>query len=356
METVRLAVVGAGLIGARHAALVCAHGGSTLVGIADPDPTREGVATEFGVPFYSNAEELLARARPEGAIVATPNATHAAVAASCAERGVHILLEKPVADTLAHAQQVIAAAGDHHVQVLVGHHRRHNALVQQARNLVRGGALGQLVGFSALWTLLKPDDYFEMMWRRERPGGGPLLINLIHDLDSLRFICGEIASVYARTSSAVRGFEVEDSVCLCLTLQNGAMGTLLASDATPTPWSYELTTAENPAYCHVPENCYHFMGTEGSLAFPRMELWRYAEGPARGWREPLERHHLPVAAADPLRVQLEHFCQVVRGEEAPLVTAEEGARSLAVALAAQASATTGGAVDPSALWAEAGGE
>ncbi len=344
MEPVRLAILGAGLIGAKHAAMVSAYDSCVLVGVADPDPARASVATELGVPFHGSAEELLDRVHPEGVIIATPNATHAAVAVACAERGVHMLVEKPIADTLEHAQRIVAAAREHRASVLVGHHRRHNPLVQRARDLVRGGALGQLMGFSALWTLLKPDDYFGVAWRREPPGGGPLLINLIHDLDSLRFICGEVTSVYARTSAAVRGFAVEDSLSLSLTLENGALGTVLASDATPAPWSYELTTAENPTYPHVPANCYHFVGTAASLAFPRMELWRYADEHARGWTEALVREQLHVAAADPLQAQLAHFCRVVRGLEAPLVSAEEGARSLAVVVAAQESATTGTAV------------
>ncbi|MBU0607322.1 MAG: Gfo/Idh/MocA family oxidoreductase, partial [Armatimonadetes bacterium] len=266
MEPVRLAVLGAGLIGAKHAAMVCSHDSCVLAGVADPDPGRECVASELGAPFYGSSEELLDRTHPEGVIIATPNATHAAVAVACAERGVHMLVEKPVADTLAGAQRIVAAAREHRVSVLVGHHRRHNPLVQRARELVRGGALGQLVGFSALWTLLKPDDYFGVAWRREPPGGGPLLINLIHDLDSLRFICGEVTSVYARMSAAIRGLAVEDSLSLSLALENGALGTVLASDATPAPWSHELTSAENPAYPHVPEDCYHFVGTAASLA------------------------------------------------------------------------------------------
>ncbi|MBU0611513.1 MAG: gfo/Idh/MocA family oxidoreductase, partial [Armatimonadetes bacterium] len=129
-----------------------------------------------------------------------------------------------------------------------------------------------------------------------------------------------------------------------LALENGALGTVLASDATPAPWSYELTTAENPAYPHVPANCYHFVGTAASLGFPRMELWRYADKHARGWTEALVREHLHVEPVDPLQAQLEHFCRVVRGQEEPLVSAEEGARSLAVALTAQESVATGTAV------------
>ncbi len=350
MERVRLAVMGAGLIGAKHAGLVRANGACVLVGICDTDPARQPVADGLGVPFYRCAEELIRRERPAGAIIATPNIEHAPVAVACAERGVHVLVEKPVADTLDQAQRIVAAAKEHGASVLVGHHRRHNPLVQQARGLVRGGTLGRLIGFSALWTLLKPDEYFRVAWRRERPGGGPLLINLIHDLDSLRFICGEVTSVYARTSSAARDFAVEDTVSISLTLENGALGTILASDATPAPWSYEATTAENPCYFHAADNCYHFVGTVASLAFPRMELWRYADGSPRGWGHPLERQPIEVSAVDPLRAQLEHFCRVVRGDEEPLVSAEEGARSLAVALAAAESAEKGIAVDPRTLW------
>lgn len=349
MERVRIAVIGAGLIGARHAALVKAHEACELVGICDTDTARRRVAEALGVPFHTSADGLIERERPDGAIVATPNSAHAPACIACAERGVHVLVEKPIADTLDHARQIIAAASQHGISVLVGHHRRHNPLVQRTRELVRDGTLGTLIGFSALWTLLKPDDYFQAAWRRERPGGGPLLINLIHDLDSLRFICGEVRSVYARMNSFARGFPVEDSLSISLTMESGALGTILASDAAPAPWSYETTTTENPAYFHAAENCYHFVGTAGSLAFPRMELWRYPEGAARGWTHPLECRRIEVAVADPLQAQLEHFCRVVRGEQEPLIGPEDGTRSLAVALAAHESAETGAVIEPSAV-------
>ncbi len=351
MERVRLAVIGAGLIGAKHAELVKAHEACELVGVCDTDPIRRPVADALGVPFSSSVADTIERERPDGAIIATPNSAHAVACVACAERGVHALVEKPIAGTLDHARQIIAAASQHGISVLVGHHRRHNPLIRRARELLRGGTLGRLVGFSALWTLLKPEDYFQAAWRRERPGGGPLLINLIHDLDSLRFICGEVKSVYAQMSSAVRGFAVEDSLSISLTMESGALGTILASDATPAPWSYEATTAENPAYFHAAESCYHFVGTGGSLAFPRMELWRYPDGAPRGWTHPLDCRRIEVAAADPLEAQLEHFCRVVRGEEEPLIGPEDATRSLAVALAGQESAERGAEITPATLLA-----
>ena len=199
--------------------------------------------------------------------------------------------------------------------------------------MVQVGALGRLVGVSALWTLLKLDEYYEVDWRCRRPGGGPVLINLIHELDCLRFICGEIRQVYAQSSAAARGLEVEDSVSITLTFETGALGSVFASDATPSPWSYEATTHENPHYFPVEEDCYHFFGTSGSLAFPSLEFWRYADEGHRGWQHPLKRSRHEVVRADPLVVQLGHFCRVVRGEEEPLIGARDASRSLAAAMA-----------------------
>ena len=291
------------------------------------------VAEQFDVPFYQDLEELLEREQPEGAIVATPNQTHAAIAEQCARRSVHVLIEKPIADTLAAAHCIQNAAEKTGIRVLVGHHRRHSPLIQEARAIVNNGTLGRLVGVSMLWALMKPTDYFEVDWRCRRPGGGPNFINLIHELDILRFLCGEIRQVSALASSGIRQLDVEDTLSITLSFDSGALGSVFASDAAVSPWSWEATTGENPHYFHAAENCYRFFGTAASLAFPRMELWRYASESQVGWEHPMEMTRRKVTCADPLETQLEHFCRVVRQEEPPITDAREGTRSLAVALA-----------------------
>jgi len=308
------------------------------VGICDVDPNRETLAGDFNVPFYQNIDEMLDCERPAGAIVATPNQLHLAAAEACARHSVHMLVEKPIADTLADAERIVNLAKEAGVQLLVGHHRRHNPFVQQTRSIVQGGALGKLVGVSVLWTLRKPDDYFDVPWRRSHPGGGPALINLIHDLDNMRFICGELRQIQAITSSAARGFEVEDTLSIALVFENGALGSILVSDAVAAPWSYELNTGENPFYPQVGENCYYFVGTLGALAFPRMERWHYADDTKTGWQYPLEKSRHVVPYTDPLQDQLEHFCRVIKGEEMPVVDGPDGTRSLAAVLAVLASA------------------
>lgn len=334
----RIAVIGAGVIGQKHATLITASPVAELVGICDVDGGRASVAAQFQVPFYQTVAELLVAVKPAGVIIATPNHLHADVAELCAAHGVHLLVEKPIADSLADAERINRAAQRAGVQVLVGHHRRHNPLIAQVRALIQAGALGKLIGVSVLWTICKPDEYFDVTWRTQRPNGGPALINLIHEIDSLRFICGEITQVYAQSSSAVRGFAVEDTLTATLTFANGAFGSILLSDAAVAPWSYEATTGENPLYFRTAADCYHFVGTAGALAFPSMQLWRYADPQRVGWQHPMTMNPQSVVAADPLVRQLEHFCRVIRGEEAPFVSAAEGTRALAVILALHKSA------------------
>lgn len=333
----KLAVIGTGLIGQKHLEIVSTNAVCELVAVCDAQPDGAVTAEKYGVPFYQDYTTLLAEQTLQGAIIATPTNSHAPVGIACAEQGVHILVEKPVAATLAEAKHLLAVAERCGVRVLVGHHRRHNPLVQLTRDIVQRGQLGQLVGVSAMFTLLKPPDYYNVAWRTQ-PGGGPVLTNLIHDIDNLRFICGEIQSVYAVTSSATRGFAVEDTASLTLRFENGALGSILISDATPAPWSYELTSGENPAYAGTGQDCYYFCGTKGALAFPSMTLWRYPQSQAAGWYHPLEQHRLISEPGDPLTAQLAHFCRVIRDEEAPLVSGQEGLKTLAATQAVLESA------------------
>lgn len=340
IESCGLAVIGAGLIGKRHLERISGSDKCHCVAICDTDPGCSSLAAKLGVPFYTDYNELLRHEDPDGAIVATPTDQHTDAALACAENKVHMLVEKPISATVSDGLALIRAANEYDVRVLVGHYRRFSPFVQRARTVVQDGEIGTLASVLFIWAILKPQDYFRVEWRTQ-PGGGPVLINLIHEIDILRFVCGEIRSVFAATSSAIRGFEVEDTACFTLQFDNGALGSIVGSDAVPSPWSYESTTFEMPAFNHADGNCAFFMGTKGSLAFPRMEVWRYPDTQNMGWQYPLTNLQLDVERADPLTAQLEHFCRVIRGTEEPLIDGEDGLQSLAVTLAALESARNG---------------
>ena len=347
MSPVKLAIIGLGLMGSRHVEIVRSSKECELVGICDLDPDLRSIADRHGVPFFQDINEMLDRTKPDGAILATQSAAHVETFEACARRGVHALIEKPVADTTEAAIRIAELADATNTRVLVGHHRRHNPLVNAAHDVVTSGQIGDLLAVSMMWTLMKPDGYFGIVWRSVRPDGGPVLINLVHELDILRYTCGEIDQVFAQGRSKARGFEVEDSVSISITFRSGTVATILGSDAVTAPWSYEATTGENPLYFNVPESCYYFTGTEGALAFPQMELWSYPDRDRRGWQHPLDKVVVDVRRADSLTVQLAHFCDVVRGTRPPLVDTRDGARSLAAALAVLESIASNKPIRPS---------
>lgn len=337
----QIALVGAGLIGRAHLARIEASPDCELAAICDPTGSARDLAAELGVLWFSSQREMLATLKPDGAVIATPNALHVPGAIDCLAAGVPVLVEKPLAESVAAAQELVAAQARTGIAVLAGHHRRHNPIVKEARRIVQSGEIGRLVAVNALFLIRKPDDYFDVAWRRE-PGGGPVLINLIHDIDNLRFICGEIESVQAMTSNATRGFPVEDTAALIFRFANGALGTATVSDATPSPWSWELSSGENAAYPQRDGHCYLIAGSEGSLALPKLERWHY-EGKA-GWWEPLARAERSVGPVEPLAEQIRHFCAVIRGTEQPITSAADAARTLAVVEAVTEAARTGGTV------------
>jgi predicted dehydrogenase len=339
----RIGVAGAGLIGRRHIELIATSLDCVVAGIADPSAKARTFAATHHFPWYPDVRELLVRERPDGMIVASPNTMHLTMALDCIEHGVPVLVEKPVTDTSVAAQRLHRAVQRSSVPVLVGHHRRHNPMIKAVREGLAGGHIGQLTAVAGLWLLKKPDDYFDIAWRRE-PGGGPILINLVHDIDNLRFICGEIVEVQALVSNKARGFVVEDTAALLLKFANGAIGTVTVSDATPSPWSWELSSGENAAYPRQNQPCYFFAGTKGSLAVPTMQLWSY---PGQdGWYAPLTQTELAAVSFDPLVEQLRHFLTVIAGREKPLVSVEDAAGTLAVVEAVCEAARTGARVSP----------
>ena len=112
----------------------------------------------------------------------------------------------------------------------------------------------------------------------QQPGGGPVLINLIHEIDLVRHLCGEIVSVQALASNAVRGFEVEDTAAVLLRLANGALVTIYAVRRRAAPWNWDLIARESAHYPPQPlrVNSHFICGTEGALTLPQLEYWRYA--------------------------------------------------------------------------------
>jgi predicted dehydrogenase len=337
-EPLTLAVMGAGLIGRQHIAIIMSEPTVRLTAIVDPDPGARDLAERHAVRWFPDLPAMLEATRPDGVIVATPNQLHVEHGLACVSAGIPVLVEKPIADSVDAARALVEAAERYGVPLLVGHHRRHNPLITAAREAIAAGAIGRVVAVHATCWFFKPDEYFEPAWRRS-PGAGPVLVNLIHDVDLLRHLCGEIVAVQAIESNAVRGNPVEETAAIVLHFESGALGTVTVSDTVVAPWSWELTSRENAIYQPSGEECYLIGGTHGSLTVPSVALWRNSAD--RSWHRPVERSVIAHDMADPLAVQIRHFGEVIRGDAAPLVSGREGLATLEVIAAIKRAAKSG---------------
>ena len=345
INPVRITVAGAGLIGKRHVEEVAASPDATLASIVDPGPAAPEVAEEFSVPLYRSLTELFAADKPDGVILATPNRMHVDGGLECVAAGVPVIVEKPIGDTVEGATRLVEAGEAAGVPVLTGHHRNYSPVMAKAREIVRSGRLGPVVAVVGTALFYKPDDYFDAGggWRRE-PGGGPILLNLIHEVNNLLSLVGPIVAVQAVTSTATRGFPVEDTAAMVFTFANGALGTFLLSDAAASPRSWEQTSQENASYASYPdEDCYHIAGTLGSLSVPTMRVKTFPG--TRSWWEPFDTATEPLDRSDPLANQVRHFAAVIRGRAQPICSGRDGLTTLKVVDAVVEAARTKRPVD-----------
>jgi predicted dehydrogenase len=335
---VRIAVLGAGLIGFTHCKLVQASPDAVLSAVVDPSAEGRARAEQLGAPWFPDFASMLAAGRPDGVLVATPNALHVEHGIEAMAAGLPVLMEKPLADTVAGAEVLVAAAEKYGVPLGTGHYRRHNPMARTAKSILDAGKLGRMVAVHVFYWLMKPDDYFDVAWRKQA-GAGPILVNLSHDIDMLRYLCGEIIAVQAMTSKAIRNFEPEETCVLTLQFASGTLGTVTVSDTVVAPWSWEHTTGENPIYPLTDQSAYHIAGTHGALSLPRLELWQN-EG-KRSWWEPFKASRIHALKQDPWALQIAQFVRVIRGEEEPLVTGRDGLLTMRVIDAIKRAAATG---------------
>ncbi|MEC7984332.1 MAG: Gfo/Idh/MocA family oxidoreductase [Myxococcota bacterium] len=325
-------VIGPGLIGKKHIQLINENDRCTVEAVVSLHPEK------YGEHFYHTLDQAFAAHVFDAAIISSPNECHYKHAMKCLEYNVPLLIEKPLTDTLESAQRLLAFAEKKSVPILVGHHRTYSAFIPEAKKIIHSERFGQLVSVQGSAQFYKPTHYFSERGWRQKKGGGPILINLIHDIGILRELCGEIVRVCAFSSNAVRGFEVEDTVSISCVFETGCMGTFILSDCAASTKSWEMTSGENPDYPHYPdEACYHFAGTKGSLDFPSMKFTYYQSTEDASWWKPFCHQRLEVTANDPLKCQLDHFISVVDGESKPLVSGRSAYNNMRVLDAIQQS-------------------
>ena len=320
---VRLLIAGLGLIGARHMAHALESPGISLVGCVDPTVRQDNV------PHFDRLEDVDVEA--DAVLIATPTHHHLEQAEVAAARGWHMLIEKPVAHTVEAAKRIADLAERAGVQTLIGHHRRHHAAVVRLKDMIEAGVIGAPVLASMIWAMKKPDNYFAGNWRQGAEGS-PVMINLVHEVDLLRHLFGEVVAVHGLGSNAQRGAARAESGAVGLMFETGLAATIAFSDAALSPWGFEAGTGENPNIGTTGQDYLQISGTAGSISFPSLTVW----SGALDWSEPVQPNYQTPPKNAPLVAQLEHFAEVVAGRAKPLVGAADGTESLRVTLAIEA--------------------
>ncbi|HET9874074.1 MAG TPA: Gfo/Idh/MocA family oxidoreductase [Propionibacteriaceae bacterium] len=251
--TTTVAVVGCGDVSVVHFGAIEAIPDSQLVAVCDADPsTATAMSERHGVPAFSDHTDLLDSLTPDVVHICTPHHQHTRPAVDCLSAGVNVILEKPVAHTLAEAEEVVAAA-ERNPQTKIGVclQNRYNATSQAAHELIGSGRLGAVVGGSGTVLWRRTADYYRARpWRgRAAEGGGGVLINqAIHTLDLLQWLIGDVAQVRGGTGRyALEGvIEVEDTAQMILDHVNGARSVFFATNANAVdaPVALEIITEE----------------------------------------------------------------------------------------------------------------
>jgi UDP-N-acetylglucosamine 3-dehydrogenase len=296
----RVGVVGIGIMGSNHARVFAGLSGVTLVGVADPDPKQvEFVAGTLGCGGVSGVDELLALG-VDAVTIAAPTHLHHEIALACIKRGVHVLVEKPIASTNEEGHEIIAAARRAGVTLMVGHVERFNPAVEAIKEAVRNEDI-----LSIAITRVGPFP--------PRMSNVGVVIDLaVHDIDLIRwFTNSEIVEVQPQVSNAVA--EREDIALLQFRTASGVLAHINTNWLTPFK-ARNVVIATRGKYVmgdlltrQVTE-CYGFQ-PDGSYSM----------------------RHLSVGHAEPLRSELLAFISAVRTGNKPAVTGEEGVASLEIA-------------------------
>lgn len=286
MSPTGIAVIGAGAIAQRNATEAARSGAARIAGVFDVNVkvARNMAKSLGGVPVFSSYAEALGSSTVDAVLLSTPHHVHKSMTVEAAEAGKHVMVEKPMATTLADAEEMIAACRRAGVALTVNYSFRYLPKIQKARQLISDGAIGDITGIQVLAHQFKDPGYWMGArsnspddWRasREKCGGGFLIMNVCHTIDYLYYITGLRGTrVYSEYATLASPGDVEDIVSVSSRWGQRAVGTISASSI--------MRSGD------IGEE--RIWGTKGTLVLHSRGLSLYSTRPVDG-KKPGKLHH-----------------------------------------------------------------
>jgi UDP-N-acetylglucosamine 3-dehydrogenase len=310
------AVIGAGAMGRNHLRVLNDLPVARLVGVADVDEaTAARAARLYGITPYVDYRRLLDQEKPEAVVVAVPTVMHREVALEVISRGISLLIEKPIASTVVEGEEILAAATSAGVLLTIGHIERYNPAIVELHRRLQNAELGRV---------------FKMHARRLGPfpprvrDVGVVIDLAPHDVDIMRYLSGaEVTRVYAETARRIHT-EHEDLLSGLLRFQDDSIGVLDINWLTPTKIRELMITGEKGMF-HVNYLTQDLYFYENNYIKTDWDAMSNITGVSEG-----DMVRPRIDKNEPLKVELERFLRAVRGEEAELVSGEDGLAALRI--------------------------
>ena len=322
-ESLKFGLVGCGRIAVRHADLLSQGqvAGAELAAVCDMQASRaEEFGRKYGVPYFKNPQDMMKGVELDVVSILTPSGMHAENTLELAPYKKHIIVEKPMALSLADADNMIRACDENGIKLFVVKQNRWNAPIIHLREALNAGRLGKLnLGTVRVRWCRKQDYYDSDGWRGTWGLDGGVIANQAsHHIDMLEWMMGPVESVFAKARTAFVNIEAEDTCVAVLKFRNGALGVI------------EATTATRPIDL---EGSISILGDKGSV-----EVAGFAMNEMRHWN-----FETPLPNDDQIRQQklkppnvygfghqgyLAHVVDCIKNRKAALVDGLEGRKSL----------------------------
>ena len=317
------ALIGAtGMWGPRIAGAVERGSGLRLVTCCGRDEEKlRAFAAEHGTEPAESFESAIGHPEVEVVLLVTPNDAHRDQALACADRGRHVFVEKPIADTVEAGEEMRDRFAEAGLVLAVGHGMRRLGAARKVKELLDAGALGTVVLAEANWSLPTRLTPAAWRWFRDRAPGGPLLQLGVHHADTLAYWLGPVARSSGTFAHLATEGEIDDVGVVSLEFERGALGVITGSYVSPRTYFLRL------------------YGTEAVLEYELdMSVWPQADAADAATRLTLRTRdgaeQLEFDHRDPLTEELDELAAAVRGEAAPETGADEGIAALRVILEA----------------------